>query len=68
MNGKSSNEWIGPCLKETNYMHLEENASERRQSVQEMKVGQTGLGNLRNVAENITSRNASLSLFFFLFC
>lgn len=49
-------------------MHLEENASERRQSVQEMKVGQTGLGNLRNVAENITSRNASLSLFFFLFC
>lgn len=39
MKGKSSNEWISPCLKEINYMHLEETVSERKQHTQEKKVG-----------------------------
>lgn len=33
-------------------MHLEETVSERKQHTQEMKVGQTALGNLENVPEN----------------
>lgn len=52
MKGKSSKEWTGPWLKETNYMHLEECVSERKQHTQELKVGQTTLGNLKNSPKN----------------
>lgn len=51
MNGKSSNEWTGSCLKETNYMQLEECVNERKHT-QEMKVGQTVLGNLDDTSES----------------
>jgi len=48
-------------------MHLEETVSERKQHTQEMKVGQTALGNLENVPE-INKQAVMPACHYFCFC